>query len=198
MAKPKRTTRITFYEVVMAGSHKMVRGFITGLQLGRQEEKRIYYHFQEGVFHEKFPERLAEAVHILPEDCHLIVDSKIRDLLKRFARPMEAELGLRIKSIRYIRSAVLPFRFEAYARRYGVEIMGILNGLPPGVRLQDFKHKEKVYPRAAGLEAYAATHEYEIKGSGKVVGRVDLVIQARRNLDSHPLIKPAQIKLNLA
>jgi hypothetical protein len=182
----------------MAGSHKTVRGFITGLMLGRQEEGEVFFHFWEGVFHEKFPERLAEAVHLLPEDCHLIVDSKIRKLVQKHAGELEKRLGLRILSSRYIRSAHFPVRFQAFAKRYDVEIMGLLKGLPQGVRLEDFKRKKKLHPKAQGIEAYAAAHDFEVKGSGKVTGRVDVVIRARHQLDAHPLIKVGKIRLNMA
>jgi hypothetical protein len=195
---PKRTAKPSFFQVVLEGSPKLVCGFLNGLMMGSGKEGTVFFCHDEGIDYESLTGRLAELIHLHPRDCHVIVDRETQSYLKRLAPRIEQTLGLKILSSRHIRSATLPFHFVAYARRYGVEIMGKLHSLPDGVRLVDFEKKERKDPSAAGIETYAPAHEYEIKGEGKIVGRVDLVILARRDLDSHPLIEPGKIELQLA
>ncbi len=193
-----RSAKPSFYQVILEGSHKVARGLMAGLMLGAGKENDVFFHYCEGVFYEPWTEKLAEMVRLHPQDCHLIVDGEAKKMLTSLASRIEQATGLRLTSSRYIRSATMSFSFEAFARRYGVEILGLLKGLPAGLRLVDFDHKETVHPHAAGVEAYAAAHDYTIKGAGQVTGRVDLLIKARRDLDGHPLIKVGRIKLNLA
>jgi hypothetical protein len=194
----ERPRKPTFYEVVFEGAPKRVRGFLAGLRLGVGGESTIFYHYDECVHHEGLGARLAEMVHLSKQDCHVIVDTDLKRRLQKLAPRIEAEAQLRIRSSRFIRSASLPFHFEAFADRYGQEISYRLHNLPDGLRLVDFEQDEKRDPRAEGVEAYAPAHHYEIRGSGRVVGRVDLLIEARRLLDSHPLIAVGEITLKLA
>ena len=199
MAKATRhQPKPSFYEIVMEGSPKMVRGFMSGLLLGEGRGGTIFYNYEEGVYEESLPEKLAERLHLHPRNINFIVDGATRTLLQKLAKHIEQETGLRIVASRYIRSAEFPFCFKAYARRYGVEILGKLNNLPAGLRLEDFATEEEIHPEAAGIEAYAPVHDYEIEGKGKQVGRIDLLIAARHELDAHPLVEVGSIQLKLA
>jgi hypothetical protein len=200
MSKPAaaRTVKQTFYEVVLEGSPKLVCGFLNGLMMGSGRQGRVFFCHDEGIDYESLTSRLAELVHLHPRDCHVIVDKDTRNYLHRLAPRMEESMGLKLISSRHIRTATFPFHFVAYARRYGVEILGKLHSLPEGVRLEDFHQHEKVDPGAAGVESYAPAHDYEIRGEGNVIGPADRVIEARRGLDGHPLIEVGKIRLTLA
>ena len=92
----------------------------------------------------------------------------------------------------------MTFGFEAFAKRYNDEIVEVLRNLPAGLRADGFQHNVKLDPSAKGVEAYAPTHDYEAKGTGTVVGRVDLVIELKRKLRDFPLVKSDEIELKLA
>ncbi len=199
MAKStKRQPPRSFYEVVIQGPPKMVRGFLGGLVLGAGHDSVVIFHHDACIQEESRHERLIERIGLQHRDINAVVDRHTCDLLRKNAQRIESEIGLRVASTHHVRSAEFSFDFQAYARRYGVEIKGILTNLTAGLRLEDFTWDEQVHPGAEGIEAYAPVHDYEIKGSGKIVGRIDLLVEARCKLDRHPLVNPGHIQLKLA
>ena len=110
MAKATRhQPKPSFYEIVMEGSPKMVRGFMSGLLLGEGRGGTIFYNYEEGVYEESLPEKLAERLRLHPRNINFIVDGVTRTLLQKLAKHIEQETGLRIVASRYIRSAEFPF-----------------------------------------------------------------------------------------
>jgi hypothetical protein len=194
----KRTARPSFYEVVFQGSPKVVRGFLAGLQIGCGEQATVLYHFDAGIFDESQAGRLAERIGFKRADCHVVVDRSLCDRLRKLADEIAEETGLVIESCRNVRSAEMSFKFTVYARRYQQEIMKLIKELPAGLRVADFQYHEDIDPRAEGIEAYAPAHDYAAHGEGKIIGRVDLLVEHRRKLARQPLIEEGEIHLKLA
>jgi hypothetical protein len=194
----KRSRRPSFYQVVLEGSPKTALGLLAGLRLGAGLPEDTYFCLEESLEDESLGQRLSELIRRHPRSCVFVVESRLQKLLNRLAGPIEQEIGLKLSGSRHIRSASLEFSFHAYARRYGEEILGDLRGLPAGLRLEGMKTKETEDPRAAGVEAYAPAHDYEIEGSGRITGRVDMLVPARRQLSRRRLLKLEQIELKLA
>ncbi len=197
-AKSTKTAKKSFYEVVFTGKPKVVRAYLEGLSAGSGHDATFFFSFEDGVFHEGKVERLSELLHVRALDCHVIVDADTSSRLKKMAKTLPGKTGLAIDSNRNIRSASLCFSFEAFAKRYNDEIVEIVRNLPAGLRVDGFTHDVKLDPSAKGVEAYAATHDYEAKGSATVIGRVDLLIELKRKFQDYPLIKSEEIELNLA
>jgi hypothetical protein len=198
MAQKKSSAKPSYFEVVFKGKPKVVRAFLSGLVMGTGAEGDIYYSYNEGVFHEGMAEKIKEMAHFRAVDCHVIVDKGTSALLKKLAKTIATETGLEITSHRSIRSASVDLCFEAFARRYDDEIVGLLKGLPRGLKLEGFEHDVELHPEAKGLEAYSPSHHYEAKGKATVTGRVDLVIAFKRELANYPLIKGDEVRLKLA
>jgi hypothetical protein len=190
--------RKSFYEVVFAGSPKVVRGFMAGLRIGCAREGVVIFNFDAGIHHEGVGEKLAEFVRLRSLDCHVVVDSGLATLLRRQAQRIADEAGLEIKGCRHVRSAELPFEFTVYARHYYGEIMGLLKDLPRGVRLRDYEQELEERPDAKGPEAYSPVHDFTARGRGKLVGRVDLLVEFRERMSRQALIKEGEILLHLA
>jgi hypothetical protein len=190
--------RRSFYEVVFAGSPKVVRGFMAGLRLGSGRDGVVIFNFDAGIHHEGVGEKLAEFVRLRSLDCHVVVDSGLATLLRRNAQRIVDEAGLEIRACRHVRSAELPFEFTVYARHYHREIMDLLADVPRGVRLRDFEHEQQEHPEAKGPEAYSPVHDFTARGRGKLVGRVDLLVGFRSRLSQQALIKEGEILLHLA
>ena len=150
------------------------------------------------IISESLAEKLAESAHLRPKDCHFIASNELRDLLKEKQECILRECGLRLVSTRYIRSARLAFDFTAYGKRYGVQILNLIDEMPAGLRLKGFKKQETLDPGAAGIEGRASVHDYEISGKGEINGPIDLLIGYHHRLAEHPLIKLDKIKLSLA
>lgn len=198
MANSKETSRKSFYEVVFQGKPKVVRAYLAGLIAGSGHGGQYFFSFEDGVFHEGKVEKLTEMLHVRALDCHVIVDAQTSALLKKQTRQLPKVTGLTITSHKHIRTSSLKFEFQAFAKRYNDEIEAVFNKLPAGLRLEDYRHKVKLDPKAKGVEAYSTAHDYEANGSGKVIGRIDLLIDFKGQLDNYPLIKAEDIRLNLA
>jgi len=194
MAQTK-TAAPRFNEVVFRGKPKVVKAFLKGLMMGAGRDATVFFSFDEGVHHEGKTEKLKEMFGIRAIDCHVIVDGDGSAFLKKMARRIVTETGLEITANRTIRSASMSFTYTAYARRYSVEIVNLLKDLPQGLRLQGYRHDEKLDPTAKGVEAYSVAHDFEATGSGKVTGRVDLLIALKRSFADHPLIDSEDIIL---
>lgn len=198
MAKKVQQAKKSFYEVVFQGKPKVVRAFLAGLVTGADYNAEYYFSFEAGVHHEDAVEHLKEKFHLRALDCHVIVDTETSKRLKKLDKALPDLVGLTVTSHRHIRNASLAFRYEAFAKRYDDEIVAAIKNRPEGLRLKDAKRKLEKDPKAEGVEAYTAVHDYDAKGSGTVVGAVDKVIAFRKVLAKMPLIQAKKIDLNLA
>lgn len=198
MAKKTTTGPSSFYELVLTGPEDLVHGYLTGLTVGAGLDALVVFGPDEEIEGPGLGEKLKQALHVHAHQNQVVVDAATRALVKKNAKRMFAETGLELISDRRVRKARFDFRFKAYAARYGREIRALLKSLPRGVTLSSLNIDETVDPSAKGVEAYAATHDYEIKGDGTAHGRFDLVLQARRTMDTHPLIDVTDLRLDLA
>lgn len=198
MAAKKKPVRQTFYEIVFQGKPKVVRAFLKGFILGHGEDATVFYSFTDGIWHEGKAEKLKELVGIRGVDCHVVVDAHTSSLLKKMKRRIEKETGLLITSHRAVRNASLKFTYKAFSPRHHEEVLALAKQIPDGLRLQDFKHQEKVDPNAKGIEAYSPVHHFEATGSGVITGRIDLLVDVKLRADQNPLFDAEDIVLNLA
>lgn len=194
----KKNTRKSFYEVVFTGKPKVVRAFMKGFVMGTLDDATVIYSFDSGIFHEGKVEKVAEMVGIRGTDCHIIVDAATSALLKKLTKRIAKETGLEITSHRNIRSASMGFKFQAFAPRYNQEIVDMVKGLPTGLRVDGFKHEVRLDPKAKGIEAYSSVHHYEACGEATIVGRIDLLVDLKREFADFPLIQSEDIVLKLA
>ena len=198
MATKNNTAKKSFYEVVFLGKPKVVRAFMKGFVMGNLDNASVIYSFNAGIHHEGKVEKMVEMVGIRGTDCHVIVDSDTSALLKKWAKRITRETGLEIVSHRNIRSASMYFKFQAFAPRYNDEVVDLVKKLPAGLRLDNFKHDVKLDPKARGIETYSSVHHYEACGEATVVGRVDLLVELKKEFADYPLIQSEDIVLNLA
>jgi hypothetical protein len=185
----------SFHEVVIEGHFERSHGLLLGLFLGARIPGNLYFSHEEGI-RATFGERLREAVGFHAPVCHVVVDGSVRDLLERHQEELAAH-GVRVAEAKPIRSSHFEFSYRAYAPRYAQEIRDLLAGLPPGVKQEGEPPRERVDQGAAGVEVYSPAHHYEFEGEGTIRGRIDLVIEARRRLAEHPLIRVERIELEL-
>ena len=198
MAEKKKPVNRNFYEVILSGPHDLVHGCLTGLWLGAGLEHGPIFGHEEAVEGPSLGDTIKEFIHVHAHECHVILDSPLRSLLKKNAKRLFAESGVAVVSERRIRKAAFDFEYKVYARRYDEEIQSVLKRLPGGVKLIDHVREERLDPKAKGVEAYSPVHHYEVSGEGIVRGRFDHVAAARRILDEHPLIDAGLIDLELA
>ncbi|MDO9695694.1 MAG: hypothetical protein Q7W56_13325 [Candidatus Latescibacteria bacterium] len=194
--KPAAATP-TYHELAIQGPRDLVHGFLAGLAAGAGSAAVAVFANEAGVAGPGLAAKLKGMIGAQHQACRVILDGELRGLLKGATKRMTAETGLVVLSDSRIRRASFGYRFQAYAVRYGVEIQDLLASLPAGLKIADRRVAEKHDPRARGVEAYAPAHDYEIEGGGTIVGRFDLVAEARRRLSAHPLIDADEIELDL-
>ncbi len=194
--KTKRPS--SFYKMVFSGPHDLVHGFLSGILLGAGNHGILWYCLEEEITGPSKAFKLLDKVRVHGEDCHLIVDGKTRALLNRNAKKMFAETGLQIEADNKIGSSRFSYTFHAYAKQYGDEILSTLKAMPRGVKKINTVVEKNIHPEARGVEAYAPAHHYEISGAGDLTGKIDLIIDARNELDQYPLVKTTWIELELA
>jgi hypothetical protein len=192
-----KNTPTTFYELDFAGPEDLVHGFVTGLMMGAGHDGLIIHCPDEDIAGPSFKDKVKAVLHVHPNEVNVVVDGATRSLVKKHAKKMFAETGLELIDDHKVRRAQFEFAYEAYAPRYGREIDALMKSFPTGLKIVNRERDENLDPSAKGVETYAAVHHYELKGSGKIIGRFDLVLQARRTLDTHPLVKVDELKLEL-
>lgn len=184
-----------FFEVVIEGVPEAGRGFLCGLLLGAGHAGYLEFPPEQTPAGCSLGDRLRGMVGLSPHECRAIVDQTTRDRLVAVRARLESEAGLRLAAEGRVRTARIPFHYQAFARRYGVEIQALLKGLPAGLVIEGGEPVETIDPEAKGIEAYSPAHDYEIRGEGSIGGRVDLVIEARRRLVVHPLIHAGPLEI---
>ncbi len=188
----KKAAAPSFYEVILKGSPKAVRGLLAGLTLGNDLPHEVWYHQDEDVAEADDSgavRRAVEMLHLLPvSEVRAVVTGPVAKLLRSLSRRI-AKLGIcEVEAIKRIKQARVELHYHTFARRYDDEVQILLKDLPRGVKLTDVEREVETDSEARGVEAYTAVHHFESSGSGTLVGRFDLVLDLRDRLDVHPLI----------
>ncbi len=198
MAQKKTSNRVTFYQLTLVGPEELIHGFLTGLAIGSGHHAHCYYTDLEDIAEpESLTEKLEEWLKRSTRQTRVIVDHLTRRLIRKHRERMVAETGIVLEEEQRVRAARFSFHYRAYAPRYRDEIDTLLKVLPRGCRLLNHEREEIIDESAKGPEFYTPAHDYELRGSAEVRGRVDRVIEAHHLLDSHPLIEPDEIELEL-
>ncbi len=194
-----RTPAPTFHEVVFQASPKAVRGFLAGVILGSGEDARCWFHDDVGIVADPDEGRIrrtAERLRLVSvSEVSVVVTANLARLLRSLTKRINASGAAEITSIRRIKQARVALRYHTYAKHYDDEVQILLGDLPRGIKIQDREHETKKDSHAKGVEAYTAVHHFESEGGGMLVGRFDLVLQARDRLIVHPLINCREIEL---
>jgi len=106
--------RPSFYEVILAGSPKVVRGFLAGLELSSGRPSTVIFSFDAGIHHEDMREKLSELIHVRTKDCHVVVDAATAQQIRKLAAAIKERIGVQVTACRHVRSAELSFKFRVY------------------------------------------------------------------------------------
>jgi hypothetical protein len=198
MAKKPTSARPSFYEAVFQGKPKVVRAFMSGLIMGSGLDATVIWNYDEGIEYGGATGRLVGMVGLRTRVCHVIVDKDTAALLRRLRRRIVAETGLEIAGLRRVKSARMEFEFHTYGARHHRQIVDLLSDLPVGLKLVDFWTDVQEDPKAKGVEAYTAVHDFSSGGKGAVTGRLDLLVAFKSRCAAFPLLETEDVKLTLA
>ncbi|MDD5723068.1 MAG: hypothetical protein PHY29_04925 [Syntrophales bacterium] len=184
-----------YCEVVVEGSLDLVRGFVVGFLEGRGIQGEAIFGEDHHVENEGKFGQMMRLIGVKGNRVHLIIGVGFHKLLEKALEKRKDELALKIISEKKISLASFGFRYRAYTKELGDELMALFGDPPKGLRVKDHKPKETVSPEGKGVEAYAPLHEYEVKATGTIYGPVSDVINFYGRAEHHDMVELDSIKL---
>jgi hypothetical protein len=190
----------TFVEAVFEGEYRTIRGFIEGFVAARGKDSSFFICSDCGVEAETLSEHIKEWISLGSRLHHVLIESGLFAEIKAAleAAGETALLGSSsIRSSKQVKGAHFRFHFEAYGRKYADEIKAIIEALPEGVSLTDYRPEETIDEECRGVELYTPCHDYVFQGEGTISGPVELAIPLRAAFDAHPLIEAEKVLLDI-
>ncbi|MBN2539776.1 MAG: hypothetical protein JXB09_06985 [Deltaproteobacteria bacterium] len=187
-----------YYEMVIEGSLDRIRGFVIGFLEGRGIQGEAIFEEDHHVENESRFGQMMRLIGVKGNRFHLIIGAEFLKLLEGALERRKDQLALKITSEKKISRASFGFRYRAYTRELGEELMILFGDPAEGIEVRDYKPKETVMPEGKGVEAYAPLHEYEIKATGTIYGPVRDVIDFYGRAEHQDMVELDSIKLEYA
>ncbi len=189
--------KTSYLEVVIDGPRGWDVGFVQGYLYGEGNGGRVFDAEDEGFDCEPLREQLKQMLHYESDTAHLLVPSDLSDNVKKAVElSRNVHHAMEIRHERALKGGRFTFSVHIYSKEHAEKIRELFDGLPEGVSLVDSKgFQEKVDPDAKGVELYAPTHDYEMKGEGTVEGDLDGLIQVYRACRDEELIHQSEAEL---
>lgn len=182
-------------ELVVEGSEKTLRGYLTGL--GATAGKRVEAILGSDLDIEKgsFAKFLAE---LLGAGSHHVVfaPGTVAEELVESLMTVGHEVGLHLASYREIQEARLAFTVELFSKELAIRVRDQLHdSLPEGVTVRGFEEEEDLDPQARGAELYAPEHHYTYRASGTLVGPFPGIAEMQRRARSLEFVEAQPMEL---
>lgn len=184
-----------YCEMVIEGSLDRIRGFVIGFLEGKGIQGEAIFEEDHHVENESRFGQMMRLVGVRGNRFHLIIGAEFLKLFEGALERRKEELVLKITSTKKISRASFGFRYRAYTRELGEELMTLFGDLEEGLRVRDYKPKETLLPEGKGVEAYAPLHEYEVKATGTIYGPVKDVVDFYGRAEHHDMVELDSIKL---
>ncbi len=163
----------TYYEVIVEGSHDLLKGFVIGFLEGREISCETFFGDDYELDEEKPLDLLFRMMGHREESTTVIVEAGLRSLLREALQRRRDSLPLKVVSVREVAGASFGFSVKTFSREVGDSLRSLLSVPPEGVDVDPpFVPEEKIDPAGKGVEAYAPLHEYEMKWKGRVSGAI--------------------------
>ncbi len=192
--------RKKYYEVVLEGNIKTIRGMIEGFMLGRDERWEWYHSGDSGIETETLTEIIKEWITLKARFHHFILEenfvSSFSDLLGKRADLRYIKYKY-IRSARLIRSCSFKFNADTHSKNYAAEIRSIIITPRDGVSIENFSIEEDDEGDESDSGLYPLEDVYEFWCRGIAVGSFGEIMNFRKTLEDHPLIKVNRVRLNL-
>ena len=179
---------VTYYELVIKGNGKLLKGFIRGYQIGRDIKSELYFCKD----HPFESHHLKEVLTFRGNHVHFICTAKTRQGIIsaiRKAKDLEFELitDERLKKIYF------DFEFKTASRKVAGEIKRIFSTIRNDLKLVGYKPSESIDEGAKGVEFYTPAHDYRFEGGGRVSGDLDSLLRFHKKLTDHDFIEAEDI-----
>lgn len=164
-----------FSEIVIEGPFMLVKGFLLGFLSDKSYENPYFFHRKEGIKRDTLKDFLKELFE-LDNYVHLCLVSDLVDDFVKATEYYTRVTGMKIESIKTIKSASFDFAYEFYNEEIAKGAKQLLQDIPDGIKIEGYKPIEEKDQAGAGVEAYAPLHEFTSRGKGTIRGNFDSVI----------------------
>lgn len=158
-----------FSELVIEGPFILVKGFLMGFLYGSDRQFLYFFHRKHGIRRETFREFIKELFEF-ENYVHLCLENSVVQNFSDAIKKSNEKIGLKIKSVRKIKSANFSFSYEIFNQELAAEAKKLFENLPAGLELSDFSTNEEIADDAVGPEGYAPVHSFISRSSGKAKG----------------------------
>jgi len=160
-----------YFEVVIAGHHEYIKGFISGLIAGRGLRREAFFGEDYDLDEENPIEMLGRLAGIRDEHTVIVVESQLLNILKELLDRREREVRMKVLSVRAVKEVSFTFSVETFSREIGKKIDGLLTEASSVLKITPpYAPKEQEIPEGKGVEAYAPLHDYEFQTRGSIAG----------------------------
>src|SRR5262245_1191989 len=164
-------------ELFFEGPVQVMRAFIVGFEAGRGESPASVFAADIELEPEAFGERL-KALFTRGSHHVVFVPGPLAMSLAAAIATHGAPLGLGLERRRVVESATFPFRIEAFSRQEATKLRAlVVESLPARERIAHLPEQEWTHPDARRNEPFAPLHVYTYRGSGRVSGAFDAVVE---------------------
>lgn len=182
---------VTYYELVIKGNRKLLKGFIRGYQVGRDIKSELYFCKD----HPIKAHHLKEILTFRGDHIHLICTARTRRGIVSAVRKAK-DLEFELITDERLRKIYFEFDFETVSRKVAGQIKRIFSTLRSDLKLRGYKPKETIDEKAKGVEFYTPAHEYRFEGKGRVEGDIDSLLVFHKKLDDHDFIEIKDIVID--
>jgi hypothetical protein len=181
---------VTYYELVVKGNEKLLRGFIHGFKIARGIERGLIFCRE----HPIKSHHLREVLTFHGDHIHLVTSGRNHNAPATAIEKAE-DLEFEIVEDKEITGAYFAFDFETVSKEVGNDLKAALRQLPAGLKLVDFDPVETIDPSAEGVEIYSPVHEYRFRGEGKVTGDLEKLLDFHKKFKEHVFIDVKDIEI---
>jgi len=158
-----------FYEIVIEGPFMLVKGFVVGFLAGVKPDGEYFFHRKAGIRRETLKGFLREFFE-LDNHVHLCLEPDLIERFKKAAELYKTKTGMKIESIKPIKSASFTFAYEFFNEDLANKARDMLTKLPKNVELKDYFPFVEKDNEARGVEAYAPLYDFTSRAKGKIEG----------------------------
>lgn len=184
-----------WYEIVVVGSGKVARGFVTGFEAGAGSGRAVVDAREARVALSHHPDSILDALRSGAHTAFLAPAELGRSLLAALAE-YGAGCELELHSLAEVVAASFDFAVEIFSESGAAEIRLALVGTPPeGVRVDGFRERVERDTSARSAELYTPAHAYAYRATGTVVGPLEGVLEVHRRARTLAFVRAEDVAL---
>ncbi|MCK9197861.1 MAG: hypothetical protein M0P16_12880 [Syntrophales bacterium] len=179
-----------YFEVIIAGHHEYIKGFISGFITGSGLRWEAFFGEDYDFDEENVIEMLGRLVGIRDEHTVIVVESQLLNILKELLDRQGRTRDLKILSIREIKEESFTFSIRTFSRESGEKLDRILSEASSVLKITPpYAPREQEIPEGKGVEAYAPLHDYEFQARGSIAGECGEVFRCYGKLKRYEVVE---------